>query len=184
MGTSLSTLPPDLHNLLTQLHPLLAATEQTESQQLQALQTFVAAATEIRHHERRVQQATACADALADLVAAEAAVKRDVSWRRYGKIDFSSSSSGTMTEFLQKEDVVEEQESEANHGTLSGKIVARVSHDHWRVEFVLLLGTKRITIAYLPCARLGTRKGVVDSFSLSRLLTSLHFSHLFYCILL
>ena len=85
MGTSLSTLPPDLHNLLTQLHPVLAAAEQVEETQLQALQQFVAAATDIRSQQRRVAHAAACADSYADLVAAEGAVQRDVRWRRFGK---------------------------------------------------------------------------------------------------
>jgi conserved oligomeric Golgi complex subunit 2 len=30
IGTSLSTLPPDLHSLLTQLHPVLSSAETTE----------------------------------------------------------------------------------------------------------------------------------------------------------
>jgi hypothetical protein len=71
IGTSLSTLPPDLHSLLTHLHPVLSAAELSEKEQLQNLQELVQAAQEIRLCERRVQHAAQCADLYADLVAAE-----------------------------------------------------------------------------------------------------------------
>jgi ElaB/YqjD/DUF883 family membrane-anchored ribosome-binding protein len=97
MGTSLTTLPPDLHNLLTQLHPVLAAAEQTEEEQRQALQRLVQVATQIRQQERRVQQAAACAVAYADLLAAEGAVQRDLDARR------NSSSSSATTKMVNSE---------------------------------------------------------------------------------
>lgn len=84
MGSSLSTLPPDLHSLLTQLHPLQTATEQTEDEQLQALQAFVAQATTVREKQRRIRHAQECANVYIDLVAAERAVAKDTEQRRYG----------------------------------------------------------------------------------------------------
>lgn len=71
IGTSLSTLPPDLHSLLTQLHPILSAAEGSEQEQLQTLRELVQAAKEIRLVERRIQHAAECADLYADLLAAE-----------------------------------------------------------------------------------------------------------------
>ena len=82
IGTSLSSLPPDLHSLLTQLHPVLSSAESTEKQYLQRLQRLVQCANEIRVEERRVQNAKECADLYQDLLAAERVVKRDASDRR------------------------------------------------------------------------------------------------------
>jgi hypothetical protein len=83
IGTSLSTLPPDLHSLLTQLHPVLSSAEATEKQFLQRLQRLVQCGNEIRLEERRVQTARDCAELYQDLLAAEAVVKRDASSRRW-----------------------------------------------------------------------------------------------------
>ena len=71
IGTSLSTLPPDLHTLLTNIHPLLAATEQLEQDQIQALQELVQHANKIRHEQYRVEQAQDCATLYRDLLSAE-----------------------------------------------------------------------------------------------------------------
>jgi hypothetical protein len=81
IGTSLSTLPPDLHSLLTQLHPVLSAAELTEHQQLQKLQELVQNANEIRVEQRRMAHASECADLYQDLLAAERDVKRDATLR-------------------------------------------------------------------------------------------------------
>jgi hypothetical protein len=81
IGTSLSTLPPDLHSFLSQLHPLLSQSEVSEKEQLLLLEQLVAAAHEIRVQERRVRHANDCADMYADLNAAEAALQRDDSAR-------------------------------------------------------------------------------------------------------
>jgi predicted metalloendopeptidase len=81
IGTSLSTLPPDLHSLLTQLHPVLSSAESTEKQYLQHLEKLVKCGGEIRVEERRVQNAKECASLFQDLVAAELIVKKDASYR-------------------------------------------------------------------------------------------------------
>ena len=85
IGTSLSTLPPDLHSLLTQTHPVLSATEQSEREQLQHLTKLVETAKQIQLEQRRVQHAKSAADLYADLCAAEQSVTRDINLRRYGK---------------------------------------------------------------------------------------------------
>jgi hypothetical protein len=82
IGTSLSTLPPDLHSLLTQLHPVLSAAESTEKQYQQRLQKLVKCGNEIRTEQRRVEHARECADLYQDLLAAELVVKRDAAYRR------------------------------------------------------------------------------------------------------
>ena len=71
IGSSLSSLPPDLHSLLTHLHPVLSAAETTEKQYLGNLQKLVAAANEIRMEQRRVDHSLECADLYEDLCAAE-----------------------------------------------------------------------------------------------------------------
>ncbi len=71
IGSSLSSLPPDLHSLLTHLHPVLSAAETTEKQFLGNLQKLVAAANEIRLEQRRVEHASECADLYEDLCVAE-----------------------------------------------------------------------------------------------------------------
>jgi len=85
IGTSLSTLPPDLHSLLTQLHPVLSAAEGAEQQQLQKLHSLVQHANAIRSEQRRMAHAAECADLYQDLLAAERDVKRDADLRRQQK---------------------------------------------------------------------------------------------------
>jgi len=77
IGTSLSSLPPDLHSLLTQLHPVLSAAEATEKQYVQRLEKLVECGNQIRMEQRRVEHAKECADLYQDLLAAEQVVKRD-----------------------------------------------------------------------------------------------------------
>lgn len=90
IGTSLSSLPPDLHSLLTQLHPVLSAAETTEAQQLAKLQILVQHANEIRGEQRRTAHAADCAELYQDLLAAERDVKRDATMRRNVKLASSS----------------------------------------------------------------------------------------------
>lgn len=90
IGTSLSTLPPDLHSLLTELHPVLSAAEQTEQEQMQALQKLVSSATRIRQRQRRVAHAVECAELYQDLVAAEQCIQMFLS----SSMSSSSNSSG------------------------------------------------------------------------------------------
>ena len=82
IGTSLSTLPPDLHSLLTQLHPVLSSAESTEKQYLQYLEKLVKCGSEIRVEERRVEHAKECASLYQDLLGAELVVKRDAADRK------------------------------------------------------------------------------------------------------
>lgn len=82
IGTSLSSLPPDLHSLLTQLHPVVSSAESTEKQYIQRLEHLVQCGNDIRLEERRVQHAKDCAELYQDLLAAETVLKRDASQRR------------------------------------------------------------------------------------------------------
>jgi conserved oligomeric Golgi complex subunit 2 len=82
IGTSLSTLPPDLHSLLTQLHPVLSSAEATEKKYMQQLQKLVDQGNQIRLERRKVYCAKECADLYQDLLAAESVVSRDAKYRR------------------------------------------------------------------------------------------------------
>ena len=74
IGTSLSTLPPDLHSLLSGLHPVLAAAEDAESAISKALTQVVDVAQSVRRERRRCEEAESSANLYADLTAAEAVV--------------------------------------------------------------------------------------------------------------
>jgi chromosome segregation ATPase len=82
IGTSLSTLPPDLHSLLTQLHPLLSATEGMEKECSEILQKLVACANDIRIFQRRIDNARDCFQLYEDLEASERDIHRDAKYRR------------------------------------------------------------------------------------------------------
>lgn len=71
IGTSLSTLPPDLHTLLTHMHPFVNVLEGFEQDQRKALTTLVEKATAIRQAQHRVRAADRAADLYADLTSAE-----------------------------------------------------------------------------------------------------------------
>ena len=127
MGSSLSSLPPDLHNLITQLHPFLAAVEQCHEEQLKALKQFVTDATEIRQLEQKHVHAQQCADAYQDLVAAEAAIQQDMHWRRYGttttkaSVERGTSSVSLLEGQPHEEEVVDEVVVEGDDETCHGK---------------------------------------------------------------
>ncbi len=95
IGTSLSSLPPDLHSLLTQLHPVLSATEASEKQYVNRLEKLVECGNEIRAEQRRVEHAKGCAELYQDLLATEQVVKRDANYRRS---NLGLSSTGTEAE--------------------------------------------------------------------------------------
>lgn len=82
IGTSLQTLPPDLHSLLTQLHPVLSSAETAEKEYLQRLEKLVQCGNDIRCEERRVGNARECAGLYEDLVAAETRLRKDPSQTR------------------------------------------------------------------------------------------------------
>ena len=98
IGSSLSTLPPDLHALLTQLHPVVSAAEGTEKQRLQALQKLVSCGNEIRSERRRVEHARECSDLYSDLMAAEKDVKRDSGMRKRNVLIVEESPSGQSSD--------------------------------------------------------------------------------------
>lgn len=79
IGTSLSTLPPDLHTLLTHMHPFLNVLEGFEQEERKALKTLVDKATAIRQAQHRVQSSKRAADLYADLTSAEACMDGDES---------------------------------------------------------------------------------------------------------
>jgi conserved oligomeric Golgi complex subunit 2 len=98
IGTSLSTLPPDLHSLLTQLHPVLSSAEVTEKHYLQRLERVVKCGNDIRLEERRVQNAKDCALLYQDLLAAEGFVKKEVLQRRHVERGSSTEDGDTSIE--------------------------------------------------------------------------------------
>lgn len=75
IGTSLSTLPPDLHTLLTHMHPFVNVLEGFEQDQRKALTQLVEKATTVRQDQHRVRTAGRAADLYADLVSAEACIQ-------------------------------------------------------------------------------------------------------------
>lgn len=78
MGTSLSsTLPPDLHTLLQNLHPLASSCEATEKCIATELERTVATETRLVQQLERERVATKAAQTLTDLMAAEDIVQRN-----------------------------------------------------------------------------------------------------------
>lgn len=94
IGSSLSTLPPDLHALLTQLHPVLSAAESSEKQHLSNLQKLVTCGNEIRVQQRRLDHASQCAELYEDLLAAERHVQRDAAMRKRNVVSANSKDEG------------------------------------------------------------------------------------------
>jgi hypothetical protein len=93
IGTSLQTLPPDLHSLLTQLHPVLSSAEVAEKEYLQRLQKLVQCGNDIRFEERRIGNARECAGLYEDLLAAETRLRKDPSQRREKVVQWSDGES-------------------------------------------------------------------------------------------
>lgn len=116
MGSSLSTLPTDLHFLLTQLHPLLLAVEQTEGNLSSKLNSICERALLIKKQQRRVIHAKECADAYEDLLAAENIVKLDMQKRKHG--DFPLAETRQMDEDEDEEGLFNENERAAFDGEL------------------------------------------------------------------
>ena len=82
IGTSLQTLPPDLHSLLTQLHPVLSSAETAEKEYLKRLQKLVQCGNDIRLEERRVENTRECAGLYEDMLAAENRLRKDPAQRQ------------------------------------------------------------------------------------------------------
>ena len=100
IGTSLQTLPPDLHSLLTQLHPVLSCAETAEKEYLQRLQKLVQCGNDIRMEERRVGNARECAGLYEDLVSAENRLKKDPSMRREKVVPWADGDSNSSGMYL------------------------------------------------------------------------------------
>jgi hypothetical protein len=81
MGTSLSSLPPDLHVLLQNLHPILSATEALEKTVAAPLEKVTSVQAVIGQQQARGRAALTAAETYQDLIAAERIVARDISWR-------------------------------------------------------------------------------------------------------
>lgn len=76
MSTRLSAVPPSLHALLQQLHPLVSQVEQSEKHIVQQLDALVQHAQEMRLEDRRSRHAMEATELVEDLFAAETALQR------------------------------------------------------------------------------------------------------------
>lgn len=71
IGTSLSTLPPDLNQLVTHIHPIISATENSEKNQIQLLENLIEKQKEIKATQQRIVYAKQLELLYQDLVVAE-----------------------------------------------------------------------------------------------------------------
>jgi hypothetical protein len=71
MSTRLSTLPPLLHALLQQLHPVLNSAEQAEKGTLDQLQRIRQQVVNVRVEQRRASHAVECSNLYQDVLSAE-----------------------------------------------------------------------------------------------------------------
>lgn len=122
MGSSLSTLPTDLHFLLTQLSPLLQAVEETESSLSSKLNNICERALTIQKQQRRVRHAQECADAYEDLVAAENIVQIDSQQKKHGNAQPRD------TRQVDDDVVLEEGEDAAMNGEFVQVMLARTQY--------------------------------------------------------
>ncbi len=77
IGPALSTLPPDLQSLLSNLEPYLSEIKEYEDATLEELKRIVECGYQIRMQKRRVQNSNACRELYQDLVASERDIERD-----------------------------------------------------------------------------------------------------------
>jgi hypothetical protein len=77
IGTSLSTLPPDLHTLLTHMHPFVNVLEDFEKDQRKSLINLVEKGSAVRQAQHRVHTAERAADLYADLTSAETCIREE-----------------------------------------------------------------------------------------------------------
>ncbi len=82
IGSSLSSLPPDLHTLLSTLHPIVSAVESSEQRHLQNYQQLLSKRQDIQWATTRIQDAKECAELYQDLTAAERHVQNQLQWLR------------------------------------------------------------------------------------------------------
>jgi hypothetical protein len=97
IGSSLSTLPPDLHLLLTSLHPLLQQSEATEKSVLAALQKLVQAGLDLKHAMHRVESSRQCAELVEELAVCERIVQE---WKERRNLLKKSTTTGKDRCFL------------------------------------------------------------------------------------
>jgi hypothetical protein len=76
IGTSLQSLPTDLHTLLTTIHPVVSHMEQEEATLFAQLQELVQQAQSIQHCQKLQAECYACIDLYADLLAMEQVLPR------------------------------------------------------------------------------------------------------------
>jgi hypothetical protein len=76
IGTSLQSLPTDLHTLLTTIHPVVSHMEQEEATLFAQLQELVQQAQSIQHCQKLQAECHACIDLYADLLAMEQVLPR------------------------------------------------------------------------------------------------------------
>ena len=135
IGSSLSTLPPDLHSLLTQLHPVLSASELFEKQNLQDLHRLTDAVTEIRTQQQRSLHASECADLYADLTAAESKVQSS----RYAfdnDVAHAKQRNGNGTVGFAQEERHEDHDDDEDDDNQGGDRIGGKSDRSWRVSTV------------------------------------------------
>jgi len=121
IGSSLSSLPPDLHSLLQQLHPVLSASESTEKVFQHDLVTLTDKAGAIRQQQERSKAAAECAHLYADLLAAEHKVQAfSVMQQQRLHGGGLSSSSHHAERPVRQEDDDDEAGADRDNGTLCG----------------------------------------------------------------
>lgn len=90
IGTSLSTLPPDLQQLVSCLHPLVVTCETVESKQIQQLEYYTNKVYEIQSIQQRVVYTNQLIESFQDLQAAESIVKKQLGKLQQQKKNSSS----------------------------------------------------------------------------------------------
>ena len=84
IGPSLSTLPPDLHSLITNLEPVLDQVKQYRDGNIAELERVVDLGRSIELALRRAEDGKECAEILGDLCSVEICVERDLTRRSIG----------------------------------------------------------------------------------------------------
>jgi hypothetical protein len=97
MSTRLSTLPPLLHSLLQQLHPVLSSVEQAEKGTLDQLQRIRHHVVSVRIEQRRASHAVECSNLYLDVLSAERALTQQQRVRDTKANKLRNGSSGTSS---------------------------------------------------------------------------------------
>jgi len=143
IGSSLSTLPPDLHALLQQLHPILSEAESLEQDHVGLLTKWVGLGNEIRADQRRVVHAQECQEYLEDLDAAERNVVRVL--RHQKKATGLSVEEGERQQQDEEDERMEELDNVASLERAAHTTLCLVQELHLSSEHVSILTTSRTT---------------------------------------